>query len=51
MKKAIVTALLVSMLFVFVSAPVAAGGGQVRGALGQGAVSQVQVQDPPPFQP
>jgi hypothetical protein len=31
--------------------PAFAGGGQVRGDNAQGAANQVQVQDPPPFQP
>jgi len=51
MKKAILIALVISILFVFASAPVLAGGGKVRGENGQGTVNQVQVQDPPPFQP
>jgi hypothetical protein len=36
---------------VSITSPALAGGGKVRGENGQGAVNQVQVQDPPPFQP
>ena len=31
--------------------PALAGGDKVRGENGQGSVTQVEVQDPPPFQP
>jgi hypothetical protein len=51
MKKLLVTLLAVVALSVFLATPVLAGGDQVRGENGQGAVTQVQVQDPPPFQP
>ncbi len=34
-----------------VTTPVFAGGGMVRGDNAQGSAVQVQVQDPPPFQP
>lgn len=42
---------IVMVTLLALAAPVAAGGGQVRGAKGEGQVNQVQVQDPPPFQP
>jgi hypothetical protein len=51
MKKAIVALVLVGVLSVLAVATAAAGGDKVRGDEGQGVVKQVQVQDPPPFQP
>ena len=42
--------LAVAFLLGAVSA-VFAGGDKVRGENGQGEVNQIQVQDPPPFQP
>ena len=51
MKKTLLVLLVVAALTVAVTSPVFAGGDQVRGENGQGAVVQVQVQDPPPFQP
>jgi hypothetical protein len=51
MKKRVTTFLFVLILLIVSLSPVYAGGGQVRGNNGQGAVNQVQVQDPPPFQP
>ena len=51
MKKLMIAALVVVALSVFSMSVVYAGGGKVRGENGQGGVNQVQVQDPPPFQP
>jgi len=51
MKKLIVVLVCALVLTLSLAAPVFAGGDQVRGEKGQGAVNQVQVQDPPPFQP
>ena len=51
MKKLIIALLVVLALSITVVSPVFAGGDQVRGEKGDGAVNQVQVQDPPPFQP
>ena len=51
MKSKILSLLLVVILLLMSTAPVFAGGGKVRGESGQGSVTQVQVQDPPPFQP
>ena len=51
MRKAIATVLIVGILFAMASVPAMAGGGKVRGANGQGGINQVQIQDPPPFQP
>lgn len=51
MKKLFVALLVVVTLFVFSVSSAFAGGGKVRGENGQGDVNQVQVQDPPPFQP
>lgn len=47
--------LLAVLVFTLAVSTALAGGGQNmechRGDMGQGAVNQVQVQDPPPFQP
>lgn len=51
MKKLFLVILAVTAIFVLVASPAFAGGDKVRGDNGQGAVVQVQVQDPPPFQP
>ena len=51
MKKVIITILAVSLVSILFASPVFAGGDKVRGDNGQGSVTQVQVQDPPPFQP
>jgi len=51
MKKALLTILGVITLSAVIASPVFAGGDQVRGENGQGEVNQVQVMDPPPFQP
>ncbi|MFH1085311.1 MAG: hypothetical protein V1772_06080 [Chloroflexota bacterium] len=50
--KAVVRAfVLAALLMATVVTTALAGGDQVRGENGQGTVNQVQVQDPPPFQP
>jgi len=50
--KRLALALVVVLAVTFsITPPALAGGGKVRGENGQGAVNQVQVQDPPPFQP
>jgi len=51
MKKALIVLAVACALMAVVANPISAGGGKVRGDNGQGAVNQVQVQDPPPFQP
>ena len=51
MKRILLILLVVAALFVATTSAVFAGGDKVRGENGQGAVVQVQVQDPPPFQP
>jgi hypothetical protein len=51
MKKILITLLLVGVLCISATSTVFAGGDKVRGNNGQGSVNQVQVQDPPPFQP
>ena len=40
-----------AFLLLFAATPAFAGGDQVRGDNAQGSAVQVQVQDPPPFQP
>jgi hypothetical protein len=49
-KKKLLTIVLVIVFLMAVASPAFAGGDKVRGENGQGAVVQVQVQDPPPFQ-
>jgi len=51
MKRLILATGLVTLLLVLTASPVFAGGDKVRGENGAGDVNQVQVQDPPPFQP
>ena len=51
MKKTLISLLIVVLLSLFVALPAFAGGDQVRGDNAQGSAVQVQVQDPPPFQP
>ena len=51
MRDAILGLLLAMSILIAAASPVYAGGDQVRGDGGQGTVHQVQVQDPPPFQP
>ena len=51
MRKSLFVLVIVVALTVATAATAYAGGDQVRGDKGQGEVVQVQVQDPPPFQP
>ncbi len=51
MKRLLIALALVAVLFIFSTSTVSAGGDKVRGDNGQGSVNQVQIQDPPPFQP
>jgi len=51
MKRVLITLLLVAIFCISATSTVFAGGDKVRGDNGQGSVNQVQVQDPPPFQP
>ena len=51
MKKIILIVLAVAALSIATTSTVFASGDKVRGENGQGSVVQVQVQDPPPFQP
>ena len=50
MKKALCIILVVVALTISLASSAFAGGGKVMGEKGQGAVNQVQEQDPPPFQ-
>jgi len=51
MKKLALILVVVIVLTISVTSSAFAGGDQVRGEKGEGDVNQVQVQDPPPFQP
>jgi hypothetical protein len=51
MKKGLLVLLAVIALSILVVSPVSASGDKVRGENGLGDVNQVQVMDPPPFQP
>jgi len=51
MSKMLPSLLVVVLLLLSMATPAFAGGGQVRGDNAQGSAVQVQVQDPPPFQP
>ncbi len=51
MKKTFAHVLVLALLLLFAATPAFAGGDQVRGDNAQGSAVQVQVQDPPPFQP
>jgi len=51
MKKLLLVLFGVLVLSLTIASPVFAGGDKVRGDEGQGTVNQVQVMDPPPFQP
>ncbi len=51
MKKTFASLLIVALLIVATAVPALAEGGKVRGENGDGSVNQVQIQDPPPFQP
>ena len=51
MKNKIFALMIVAVLLISSISTAFAGGDKVRGEEGQGSVNQVQVQDPPPFQP
>ena len=51
MRRTVLSVMLVVVLTLCLGSPAFAGGDKVRGEKGQGTVEQVQVQDPPPFQP
>lgn len=51
MKRLALSLVIVVAIAVSITSSVLAGGDKVRGENGQGAVNQIQVQDPPPFQP
>jgi hypothetical protein len=51
MKRIALILVLVIILTLSITSSALAAGGKVRGDNGQGDVNQVQVQDPPPFQP
>ena len=43
--------MVLTLVMIITASPVFAAGGKVRGENGTGDVNQVQVMDPPPFQP
>jgi hypothetical protein len=47
----LLTIAIVVLLLLVTTVPAFAGGDQMRGDKAQGSAPQVQVQDPPPFQP
>jgi hypothetical protein len=51
MKRMILGLMVAIMLILSLAVPIFAGGDQVRGDKAEGSATQVQVQDPPPFQP
>lgn len=51
MKKLLAKIVIVVVLTIVSVYPAIASGGQVRGDNGQGAVNQVQIMNPHPFQP
>ena len=51
MKKVMLVVLVAALVFAMATWSAFAGGDKERGDKGQGEVTQVQVQDPPPFQP
>lgn len=51
MKRLALVLLVVIVLTLSITSSAFAGGDKVRGEKGEGDVNQVQVQDPPPFQP
>jgi hypothetical protein len=51
MNRIILVMLMVIVLVLALAIPALAGGDQVRGDKSAGSATQVQVQDPPPFQP
>jgi predicted S18 family serine protease len=50
-KRTLMHVAVLALLLLFAAMPAFAGGDQVRGDNAQGSAVQVQVQDPPPFQP
>jgi len=42
---------IIALTLIVTTTPALASGGQMRGDKAQGSAYQVQVQDPPPFQP
>lgn len=50
-KKTLSSLIVVILLSLALAVPSFAERGQVRGENGQGSVNQVQIQNPPPFQP
>ncbi len=51
MRRVLAVSLVLTLVLLVTASPVLAGGDKVRGENGQGDVNQVQVMDPPPFQP
>ena len=51
MKRLFAIGVVLTLVLIATASPVLAGGGKVMGENGQGDVNQVQVMDPPPFQP
>lgn len=51
MKRLVIVLFLAVVLTLSIASSALAGGDKVRGEKGEGDVNQVQVQDPPPFQP
>lgn len=51
MRNSFLSLLVAFVILMALASPAYAGGDKVRGEGGQGSVTQVQVQDPPPFQP
>jgi hypothetical protein len=51
MKRVLLALVMAVLLTICIASPAFAGGDKVRGEEGQGGVNQVQVMDPPPFQP
>jgi hypothetical protein len=51
MKKTLASLLLVALLVLVTAMPAFAGGDQVRGDNAAGPATQVQIGNPPPFQP
>ena len=51
MKRLFAVAMVLTLVLIVTASPVLASGDKVRGEEGQGGVNQVQVMDPPPFQP
>ncbi|MBN1190374.1 MAG: hypothetical protein JXA46_11525 [Dehalococcoidales bacterium] len=51
MKKMLIGLSMAAILVIALAVPAFAGGDQVRGDKADGPANQVQIQDPPPFQP